>query len=70
MAYLEEKLVKENASKVQNQVDYQTRHQALTEKYNTAKDELDKPNNALLQKKVRQKNLEVVSSRWKNQIRF
>ncbi len=60
IAGLVEKLVKENASKAQNQVDYQTRHQALTEKYNTAKDELDKANNTLLQKKVRQKNLEAV----------
>lgn len=61
VADLVEKLVKENASKVQDQDDYEIRYQALTERYNKAKDELEKANNELLQKKTRQKNLEAIA---------
>lgn len=63
VADLVEKLVKENASKVQDQADYETRYQALTERYNKAKDELEKTNNELLQKKTRQKNLEAIAAK-------
>lgn len=62
-ADLVEKLVKENASKVQDQDDYEIRYQALTERYNKAKDELEKANNELLQKKTRQKNLEAIAAK-------
>lgn len=63
VADLVEKLVKENASKVQDQDDYETRYQALTERYNKAKDELEKANNELFQKKTRQKNLEAIAAK-------
>lgn len=63
VADLVEKLVKENASKVQDQDDYEIRYQALTERYNKAKDELEKANNELLQKKTRQKNLEAIAAK-------
>lgn len=58
-----ERLVKENASMVQDQDDYETRYQALMERYNMAKDELEKANNELLQKKARQKNLEAIAAK-------
>lgn len=60
VADLVEKLVKENASKVQDQDDYKTRYQALTERHDKAKDELEAANDELLQKKARQKNLEAI----------
>lgn len=60
VACLVEKLVQENASKIQNQDDYETRYQALAERYDKAKDELEKANDELLQKKARQKNLEAI----------
>ena len=60
VACLVEKLVQENASKIQDQDDYETRYQALTERYDKAKDELEKANDELLQKKARQKNLEAI----------
>lgn len=60
VADLVEKLVKENASKVQDQDDYEIRYQALTERYDKAKDELEAANDELLQKKARQKNLEAI----------
>lgn len=63
VADLVEKLVKENASKVQDQDDYENRYQALTERYNKAKDELEKANNELFQKKTRQKNLEAIAAK-------
>lgn len=63
VADLVEKLVKENASKVQNQDDYEIRYQALTERYNKAKDELENANNELFQKKTRQKNLEALAAK-------
>lgn len=63
VADLVEKLVKGNASKVQDQDDYEIRYQALTERYNKAKDELEKANNELLQKKTRQKNLEAIAAK-------
>lgn len=63
VADLVEKLVKENASKVQDHDDYEIRYQALTERYNKAKDELEKANNELFQKKTRQKNLEAIAAK-------
>ena len=60
VAALVEKLVQENASKIQNQDDYETRYQLLTERYDKAKDELETANNELLLKKARQKNLEAI----------
>ena len=60
IAGLVEKLVQENASKIQDQDDYETRYQALAERYDKAKDELEKANGELLQKKARQKNLEAI----------
>ncbi len=60
VAGLVEKLVQENASKIQDQDDYETRYQALAERYDKAKDELEKANDELLQKKARQKNLEAI----------
>ena len=60
VAGLVEKLVQENASKIQDQDDYETRYQALTERYDKAKDELETANNELLLKKARQKNLEAI----------
>lgn len=63
VADLVEKLVKENTSKIQNQDDYEIRYQALTERYNKAKDELEKANNELFQKKTRQKNLEAIAAK-------
>lgn len=63
VADLVEKLVKENTSKIQNQDDYEARYQALTERYNKAKDELEKANNELFQKKTRQKNLEAIAAK-------
>ena len=60
VAGLVEKLVQENASKIQDQDDYETRYQALTERYDKAKDELEKANDELLLKKARQKNLEAI----------
>ena len=60
VAGLVEKLVQENASKIQDQDDYETRYQALTERYDKAKDELEKSNDDLLLKKDRQKNLEAI----------
>lgn len=63
VADLVEKLVKENTSKIQDQDDYENRYQALTERYNKVKDELEKANNELLQKKTRQKNLEAIAAK-------
>ena len=60
VASLVEKIVQENASKIQDQDDYETRYQSLTERYDKAKDELEKANNELLLKKARQKNLEAI----------
>lgn len=63
VAGLVEKLVQENASKIQDQDDYETRYQALTERYDKAKDELEKANDELLLKKARQKNLQAIVSK-------
>ena len=63
VASLVEKLVQENASKIQNQDDYETRYKSLTERYDKAKDELETANNELLLKKARQKNLEAIVSK-------
>ena len=60
VASLVERLVQENASKIQDQDDYETKYQALTERYDKAKDELEKANDELLLKKARQKNLEAI----------
>lgn len=60
VASLVERLVQENASKIQDQDDYETRYQSLTERYDKAKDELETANNELLLKKARQKNLEAI----------
>ena len=60
VAGLVEKLVQENASKIQDQDDYETRYKSLTERYDKAKDELETANNELLLKKARQKNLEAI----------
>ena len=60
VASLVEKIVQENASKIQDQDDYETRYQSLTERYDKAKDELETANNELLLKKARQKNLEAI----------
>ena len=59
------KLVQENASKIQDQDDYETRYQSLTERYDKAKDELETANNELLLKKARQKNLEAIVTKMK-----
>ena len=63
VAGLVEKLVQENALKIQDQDDYETRYQSLTERYDKAKDELETANNELLLKKARQKNLEAIVSK-------
>lgn len=60
VAGLVEKLVQENASKIQDQDDYETRYQALSERYDKAKDKLEKANDELFQKKARQKNLDAI----------
>ena len=60
VAGLVEKLVQENASKIQDQDDYETRYQALSERYDKAKDELEKANDELFQKKAHQKNLDAI----------
>ena len=65
VAGLVEKLVQENASKIQDQDDYETRYQSLTERYDKAKDELETANNELLLKKARQKNLEAIVTKMK-----
>lgn len=57
VAELVEKLVQENASKILDQDDYETKYQALTNRYDRAKAELEKANDELLLKKARQKNL-------------
>ncbi|MDY5646504.1 MAG: hypothetical protein SPF22_05805, partial [Candidatus Onthovivens sp.] len=63
VAGLVEKLVQENASMIQDQDDYETRYQSLTERYDKAKDELETANNELLLKKARQKNLQAIVSK-------
>ena len=60
VAALVENLVQENAIKIQNLDDYEARYQSLIERYDKAKDELEKANDELLQKKARQKNLEAI----------
>ena len=55
-----ENLVQENAIKIQNLDDYEARYQSLIERYDKAKDELEKANDELLLKKARQKNLEAI----------
>lgn len=60
VAGLVEKLVQENASKIQDQDDYETRYQALSERYDKAKDKLEKANDELFLKKARQKNLDAI----------
>ena len=60
VAALVENLIQENAIKIQNLDDYEARYQSLIERYDKAKDELEKANDELLQKKARQKNLEAI----------
>ena len=60
VAALVDNLVQENAIKIQNLDDYEARYQSLIERYDKAKDELEKANDELLQKKARQKNLEAI----------
>ena len=60
VAALVENLVQENAIKIQNLDDYEARYQSLIERYDKAKDELEKANDELLLKKARQKNLEAI----------
>lgn len=60
VAGLVEKLVQENASKIQNQDDYEARYQALTQRYDKAKDGLEEASDELFQKKARQKKLEAI----------
>lgn len=60
VAGLVEKLVQENASKIQNQDDYEARYQALTQRYDKDKDGLEEASDELFQKKARQKNLEAI----------
>ena len=65
-----ENLVQENAIKIQNLDDYEARYQSLIERYDKAKDELEKANDELLQKKARQKNLEAIVTKMENWIQF
>ena len=60
VAVLVDKLVQENASKLKDKDDYEVKYQALTERYDKAKDEFEKANDELFQKKARQKNLEAI----------
>ena len=78
VAALVDNLVQENAIKIQNLDDYEARYQSLIERYDKAKDELEKANDELLQKKARQKNLEAIVTKmeeldtvlleWSNEI--
>ena len=70
VAALVENLVQENAIKIQNLDDYEARYQSLIERYDKAKDELEKANDELLQKKARQKNLEAIVTKMENWIQF
>lgn len=73
VAGLVEKLVQENASKIQDQDDYETRYQALAERYDKAKDELEKANDELLQKNLeaivtKMEELDTVLLEWSDEI--
>ena len=78
VAALVDNLVQENAIKIQNLDDYEARYQSLIERYDKAKDELEKANDELLLKKARQKNLEAIVTKmeeldtvlleWSNEI--
>lgn len=73
VAGLVEKLVQENASKIQDQDDYETRYQALAERYDKAKDELEKANDELLQKNLeaivtKMEELDTVLLEWPDEI--
>ena len=70
VAALVENLVQENAIKIQNLDDYEARYQSLIERYDKDKDELEKANDELLQKKARQKNLESIVTKMENWIQF